>query len=241
MINYPLTALTVCVALFIISFPAYAQKVVVENFSALDCPQSYDSEDNIAQIIKDNKDVLVISCHVKLSGEETKYSFPVCAEKKSRYVQRYTFANQASPTIAINGTYLTKGYYPKIVTSGINMARVESSLANLPLKIENDILSTQLPAQTEKGYYEIWFYAYDRQEAEPIDIQASALNPAQTRVVTFNNVVKKVKRLGSWNGSGESISIPLKDLDTDGYAILVQGVRAGPLLAAGYIEPDKSL
>jgi len=220
--------------------PAYAQKVIVENFSALDCPQSPDSEENLKKMIEDKKDVLVLSCHVKVGQEDTKFSKPLCAEKKSRYTTQYILNNNAAPTIVINGTYLTKGFYPKIVNSAVNMALAENKIKSLTLKIENQVLTATLPDQGEKGYYEIWFYAYDKAEIVPFEVQASALNPAMTYPVKYSNVVKHVHRLGTWNGLGESIAIPLKDVNTDGYAIIAQGVRAGPVLAAGYIEPDRA-
>lgn len=238
MIKHALLPLFVLVSM-VAALPAHAQKVVLENFSALDCSQSPDSEDNIGQILKDQKDVLVISCHVKLSGDETEFSKKVCSEKKSRYLMNYTLMNHASPTIIVNGTYMTKGFYPKIVSSAVNMARVEDNILNLPLKIDNDILTAELPDQGEKGYYELWFYAYDKLETRPITLPGSALRVEKKFDVGFHNVVKTAKRLGSWDGRGETISIPLKDLKTDGYAILAQGFRAGPILAAGYVEPPK--
>lgn len=238
MIKHALLPLFILISV-VAALPAHAQKVVLENFSALDCSQSYDSEDNIENILKDQNDVLLISCHVKLANQDTEFSIKACSEKKSRYLMHYIHVNHASPTIVVNGTYMTKGFYPKIVSSAINMALVENSIISLPLKIESDILTTELPDQGEKGYYELWFYAYDRLEERPIITPASALNVEKTRMVRFHNVVKKVKRLGSWDGRGETLSIPLKDLDADGYAILAQGFRAGPILAAGYIEPPK--
>lgn len=238
-----MTSHTICIAiitlLLLAPVSAHAQNAIIENFSALDCPQSPDSEANLKKIIEEKKDVLVLSCHVKVNKEDTKFSNPLCAEKKSRYISRYLLNSNAAPTIVVNGTYLTKGFYPKIVNSAINMALAENEIKPLPLKIENGILTTTLPDQVEKGYYEIWFYAYDKAEIVPFEVKASALNSAFTYPVTYNNVVKHIKRLGTWNGLGESIAIPLKDTNTDGYAIIAQGVRAGPVLTAGYIEPDK--
>lgn len=62
------------------------------------------------------------------------------------------------------------------------------------------------------------------------------IDPEKIVDVHFTNVTKHIKLLGVWHGRAETISIPLQDLDTDGYAIIAQYRNAGPVVAAGRLE-----
>lgn len=222
---------------------ASAQSVVLENFSATDCLDAHDNEPTIEKILNENEDVLVLSCHTRITDDESLFYKKECSDRKLSYLSRYYLSTYSTPTIVINGRYNTKGQYPHIITSGVSMARAEDKLLSIPVQINEGIFSAALPEMKNGIPYELWFFAYDNEEIisvpqpdEDTDDFSNPLGIPETKDVRFVNVVKEIHRLSDWDGKPESIAIPLKNITTNGYALIAQEAGNGSIHAAGYIN-----
>jgi hypothetical protein len=82
------------------------------------------------------------------------------------------------------------------------------------------------------------------QPAAPCDVLLVGYLPEATSKVTRGenagrelrefNIVRSIRKLGSWQGAGESFSVPLKTLtgDAGAVAVLVQQRDQGPIIGA---------
>lgn len=59
--------------------------------------------------------------------------------------------------------------------------------------------------------------------------------------ITFTNVIKKGKKLGLWNGNGETININIDDKQYDGYALIAQESNFGPIKLIAHYENPKAI
>jgi hypothetical protein len=127
-----------------------------------------------------------------------------------------------TPQMVINGVAHVNGSDRPGIERAIVKIRKESAPLSLPVKasITGDKLTVSLPAREGVGSGEIWLCPVTR--AVPVKIGRGE-NRGQT--ITYTNVVRRWTKLGDWNGKEQTLSVPLKDLQTgdiDSVAVMVQ-------------------
>ena len=230
--------------ILISSAPLKAQTVVIENFGSIGCTDSVVNEENIGKILKNNDNVLVLSCHTRMGSEENAYSMKVCRDRKFKYLSSMPTTPSSTPFIMINGRYDTKGYYPKVVSSGAKLAAKENPLIPFEIQLNGRTLIASLPELENTEDMELYFFAYMKELHHGVEVsphyhdeQGNEIDIPEILDIKFHNVVRVLKHLSAWSGNAETLEIPIKDSDYDGYAIIAQHKNLGPLVAAGYIEP----
>lgn len=238
--------------LMMISLPAFAQNVVVENFVSEKCGIVPDSEKNLQSIKKSQDDVLILTCHLDESLGVSADIAKACQARKFAYLNRWFYPDAGSPTIIIDGAHKTRGLYEKIVSSGVNMARAEYDLSQINMRISDGMIIAELPQIPIDNTAELWVVAYDYSRssiisvpAEPDENHAHDENGEHTETpvplenintnVEFMNVVKAMKRLDSWSGAPETIRIPVNNFKADEFAIVAQGANLGDIIAVGTV------
>jgi hypothetical protein len=227
---------------------AFAQAVILENFSSAQCNASPQSDENIKALLEKDKDVFLLTCPIALgsgnSGDQK--TSELCSERMIGYVLQYPLTRMPStPNIVVNGRYQTVGTYPKIFESAIKLAHFEKNVMPISLHVKDNSVDADLPPLDDFQNYDLWFFAYDKSMTVTYERNDHTHGPDGSDIVsektlkipyTFQNAVKFLKNLGEWSGAGENIVVPLHDFKADGFVILAQEKNYGPVIAAGRYE-----
>ncbi len=139
-----------------------------------------------------------------------------------------------TPQLVINGVAHVNGGDKPAIERAITRIRKDVAPLSLPIKasISGDRLTVSLPAREGSVPGEIWLCPTTR--AVPVKIGRGE-NRGQT--IVYTNVVRRWTKLGDWNGKEQTLSVPLRDLQTgdiDSVAVVVQsGASTAPRAMLG--------
>jgi hypothetical protein len=148
-----------------------------------------------------------------------------------------------TPQAVINGSVQALGSDRAAIERGIKQSHGNKTTLSLPLTmtLDNGRLTVMAPAAAnENAGAEAWLCPVTKSVAVAI---GRGENSGQT--FTYHNVVRRWVRLGVWNGSAATWSIPLADFKSDGVdavAVIVQSGSAaapGPMLGAAFMSLDE--
>ena len=116
--------------------------------------------------------------------------------------------------------------------SGVNalIEKYADHAKNLALEwvFNGDELEVKLPSGS--GNATVWLIDIDR--TKDVDIQRGENTG---RIITYHNVVRKIRSLGEWTGDERTVALNLAEMRAegrDGCALIVQEKGYGPMLAA---------
>jgi len=200
------------------------QPKVVELFTSQGCSSCPPANANLIKI-SNRKDVLALSFSVTYwdyLGWKDTYGKPEFTQRQVTYEPALKQAGPFTPQMVVNGASTVVGN---------DLSEVESLLAQAaPLKGPALAFSEgriEIGAGAEHANADVWLVRYDPQvEAVPV---ARGENGGAT--LQHTHVVRRLDRLGTWDGSKTSFSLPTKvaGLKT---AVLVQRPEGGPILSA---------
>ena len=139
-----------------------------------------------------------------------------------------------TPQMVVNGVAHVLGSDRSAIERGIAQSRKAAAPLALEIKasIAGDKLTVSVPAKDDNSSGEIWLCPITT--SVPVKIGRGE-NRGHT--VTYTNVVRRWTKLGEWNGKAQTLSVPLKDLQTgeiDQVAVMVQsGSAAAPKVILG--------
>jgi hypothetical protein len=148
-----------------------------------------------------------------------------------------------TPQAVVNGTVQALGSDRAAIERAIAHSHGNKATLSLPLTVtlDNGRLTVTAPAgATETGSAEAWLCPITKSVAVAI---GRGENNGHT--FTYHNVVRRWVRLGVWNGTSATWSIPLADFKTDGVdavaVILQSGASSapGPMLGAAFLSLDE--
>ncbi|NLS18632.1 DUF1223 domain-containing protein [Rhizobium sp. P40RR-XXII] len=200
------------------------QPKVVELFTSQGCSSCPPANANLIKM-SNRKDVLALSFSVTYwdyLGWKDTYGKPEFTERQVTYEPALKQTGPFTPQMVVNGASTVVGN---------DLSEVEKLLAQAaPLKGPALAFSgdhIEIGAGAEHANADVWLVRYDPQvEAVPI---ARGENGGAT--LQHTHVVRRLDRLGTWDGSKTSFSLPNKvaGLKT---AVLVQRPEGGPILSA---------
>ena len=129
-----------------------------------------------------------------------------------------------TPQAVINGVAHALGSDGAAIDAAIRATRTDPSTLAVPVRllIEGDRLDVKIaPAADAAGAGEVWLC--ELAKAVPVPIGRGENGG---RTIVYHNVVRRWVRLGEWNGSEHSFSVPVAELaenGTDALAVIVQG------------------
>ncbi len=227
---------------------AHAQSAIVENFTAANCVDSQKLEPAMMTLTHDNPDILVLGCHFSINPEPTEFSDQACLDRKMQYGLKNRLAGFETPFIVVNGIYSTNWKYKNIVSSAVNLARADHELFPLPLNFEDDKLVSALPATALDNTLELWLFSYNFEGVAHIAPDEEEMDENHKgffgkfpktppgKDIKFHNIVNKFTKLGDWDGTPETITIPLNGDNSDAYLLIAQEKNEGPILGSGKLE-----
>lgn len=218
--------------------PSDPNLVVVELFTSQGCSSCPPADAFLGKLAK-RSDVLALSLHVdywNYIGWSDPFSSPATTARQRAYSQslghRYVF----TPQMVIDGKIQEVGSKTAKVTRAITLAKRQT-----PSKLRIKVVSkgagkaaVQLPASkpsaSATASATVWLVGFDNLHTTPI---TSGENSGRT--ISYHNVVRAIRPIGSWGGNATEISFDLThrgDAEFENCAIIVQRGRAGPILGA---------
>lgn len=210
----------------LLSASALAQPVVIELFTSQGCSSCPPADAFLGELAR-RPGIIALAYHVDYWDElgwKDRFAIPEATRRQQGYVRRLARSGPFTPQIVVSGdTSLV----------GSNRAAVEGAIAG-----DRDALAVVL--SKSEGNLQIQFPEAWR---EPMDVYlASYLSEATDKIARGENahrtlkhfnVVRSFKRLGTWNGKPQRMTVALAGLPRDASAVAVilqrknQGAVAG--------------
>jgi hypothetical protein len=234
--------LGVCAIVAIIR-PAHADpRAVVELFTSQGCSSCPPADKIIGELAKDPS-VIALSMPIDywdyLGWKDTLADARFSARQKA-YSQMRGDRDVYTPQVVVNGSVHMVGSDLAGIESAIGDTDKADSVMSVPVSMT--LVGKQINvsvAASRKGpavsHGEVWICSVSK--AVPISI---GRGENRGREVTYYNVVRNVLKVGDWNGSAASWTVPLENISREGVdaaAVYVQdGSRdkPGPMLGAAY-------
>jgi hypothetical protein len=222
-------------SLLVLALPLAAEArppVVVELYTAQGCASCGEANAYVAKLAE-RKDVLALTFPVDYwdyLGWADTFAKPEFAERQKAYVAKLSLREPYTPQVVVDG---------RAEAAGLKSDRVEM-LVREAERAPRDPPDIRFigPRRVDVGYGrapkgggEVWLIRYDPREQD-VAVK-SGDNRGQT--IEHKNVVREVKRLGSWRGKPAAYRLP--EVTDDGLksVIILQAGRGGRVL--GVAQP----
>ncbi len=234
------SALSICAIVAVVR-PAMAEpRAVVELFTSQGCSSCPPADKLIGELAKDPT-VIALSMPIDywdyLGWKDTLADARFSARQKAYSLMRGD-RDVYTPQVVVNGSFHVVGSDRAGIERAIDVTRESDGVMTVPvsIKLSGKQISVSVAASKEPSAHgEVWICSISR--AIPIAI---GRGENRGRELTYYNVVRNVLKVGDWNGSAGSWTVPLENISregVDGAAVFVQqGSREhpGPMLGAAY-------
>jgi len=233
--------LGVCAIVAIIR-PAHADpRAVVELFTSQGCSSCPPADKIIGELAKDPS-VIALSMPIDywdyLGWKDTLADARFSARQKA-YSHARGDRDVYTPQAIINGSIHVIGSDRAGIEGAIDNTRKTTSAMSVPvtMSISGKQLNVSVAASKAPtvAHGEVWICSVSK--AVPISIHRGENSG---REITYHNVVRNLLKLGDWNGSSGSWSVPLENISREGVdaaaAYLQDGNhdKPGPILGAAF-------
>jgi hypothetical protein len=235
-------ALGVCAIVAIVR-PAVAEpRAVVELFTSQGCSSCPPADKIIGEMAKDPS-VIALSMPIDywdyLGWKDTLADARFSARQKAYSLMRGD-RDVYTPQAIVNGEAHVIGSDRAGIERAIGATRKSAGVMSVPvsMKLSGGHITVSVADASESPaamHGEVWIYSISK--AVPIAI---GRGENRGRELTYYNVVRNVLKVGDWNGTAGSWTVPLENISRDGIdaaAVFVQDgsrERPGPMLGAAY-------
>jgi hypothetical protein len=235
-------ALGVCAIVAIIR-PAHAEpRAVVELFTSQGCSSCPPADQIIGELAKDPS-VIALSLPIDywdyLGWKDTLADSRFSARQKA-YSNMRGEREVYTPQVVVNGSAHVIGSDRARIESAIEDTKKADGVMSVPIsmtlagkQINISVAASGKGAATAHG--EVWICSISK--AVPIAI---GRGENRGREITYHNVVRNLLKVGDWNGSSGSWTVPLENISREGVDAAVVFVqdgnrdKPGPMLGAAY-------
>jgi hypothetical protein len=235
-------ALGVCAIVAIIR-PAHADpRAVVELFTSQGCSSCPPADKIIGELAKDPS-VIALSMPIDywdyLGWKDTLADARFSARQKA-YSQMRGDREVYTPQVVVNGSAHVVGSDRAGIESAIGATEKTAGVMSVPvtMTVAGKQITVSVAASTRGPalmHGEVWICSISK--AVPISI---GRGENRGREVTYHNVVRNLLKVGDWNGSSGSWTVPLENISREGVdaavVYLQDGNRdkPGPMLGAAF-------
>jgi len=235
-------ALGVCAIVAIIR-PAHAEpRAVVELFTSQGCSSCPPADQIIGELAKDPS-VIALSLPIDywdyLGWKDTLADSRFTARQKA-YSNMRGEREVYTPQVVVNGSAHVIGSDRARIESAIEETKKADAVMSVPISMT--LAGKQINisvAASGKGpaaaHGEVWICSISK--AVPIAI---GRGENRGREITYHNVVRNLLKVGDWNGTSDSWTVPLENIYREGVDAAVVYVqdgnrdKPGPMLGAAY-------
>jgi hypothetical protein len=222
-------ALGVCAIIAVIR-PAHADpRAVIELFTSQGCSSCPPADRIIGELAKDPS-VIALSMPIDywdyLGWKDTLADSRFTARQKA-YSQVRGDREVYTPQIVVNGAVHVVGSDRSGIENAIDLTTKADGVMSLPItmtqtgkQINISVPASGKPAAAMHG--EVWICSISK--AVPISIGRGENGGRQ---VTYHNVVRSLLKVGDWNGTSGSWTVPLENISRDGVDAAVVYIQDG--------------
>jgi hypothetical protein len=235
-------ALGVCAIVAVVRPAAAEPRAVIELFTSQGCSSCPPADKVIGELAKDPS-VIALSMPIDywdyLGWKDTLADARFSARQKA-YSRMRGDRDVYTPQVVVNGEAHVIGSDLAGIERAIDVTRESDGVMSVPvsMKLSGKQITVSVAAAniaSAASYGEVWICSISK--AVPISI---GRGENRGREVTYHNVVRNVLKVGDWNGSAATWTVPLENISHDGIdaaAVIVQDGnrdRPGPMLGAAY-------
>ena len=237
-------ALSLCAVVAVIR-PASATdpRAVVELFTSQGCSSCPPADKLMGELSKDDPSIITLSMPIDywdyLGWKDTLADSRFSARQKA-YSHMRGDRDVYTPQAVINGSAHVIGSDRAGIESAIDETEKTGGVMSVPVTMSVTGKQINVSVAASRGgpttmHGEVWICSISK--AVPIAIGRGE-NRGQE--ITYHNVVRNLLKVGDWNGSPNSWTVPLENISRDGVdaaAVYVQDGnrdKPGPMLGAAY-------
>lgn len=214
--------------------------VVVELFTSQACPACPDA-DVIAAELDSDPNIIVLSWPVDIwdyLGWEDTLASPENTRRQAQYNGRFGLRWPYTPELVVDGRSHLAGNQREDVLTRIEEARADDRM-HVPLRVRMHdgrliINVGNAPDATFNALGTIWLISYRDHD----DVEVGA-GPNAGRTLSYVNVAERAVPISQWGGSPvilrHELDPPVGEMP-DGYVVLLQEHRNGPILGAARLR-----
>jgi len=213
---------------------------VVELFTSQGCSSCPPADAFLGELSR-RDDVIALSVHVDYwdyIGWKDIFALPQNTERQRDYQSRLNLRYVYTPQIVVHGTWQAVGSSRSEVQRQIEAAK---KLQQIPVSLKPAGTGTMkvsigAAALARGEEAAVWFVAIDREHETAIRRGENG-----GRTLKYFNVVRKFNRIATWRGEALNLDVPVPARGTpggDGCAVLVQSLKTGHILGAGFMTAD---
>jgi hypothetical protein len=223
--------------------PAHADpRAVIELFTSQGCSSCPPADKILGELAKDPS-VIALSMPIDywdyLGWKDTLADARFSARQKA-YSQVRGDREVYTPQVVVNGSAHVIGSDRAGIENAIDTTKQTEGVMSVPVTMTQSGKQINVSvAASSKGpaamHGEVWICSVSK--AVPIEI---GRGENRGREVTYHNVVRNLLKVGDWNGSSGSWTVPLENISregVDGAVVYVQDGnrdKPGPMLGAAY-------
>ena len=206
--------------------------VVVELFTSQGCNSCPPADAVLGELTRET-DVLALSFHVTYwdrLGWPDSFGLKASTDRQEAYAERLGLSGLYTPQMVIGGRIDAVGSQRRRVLEAIELLRSHPK-PGPAIAIREGRLELEASAD---GPCTLWLMAFDR-----VHDVAIGRGENRGRTIRYQNVVRAIVDLGSWDGSATTRPLPLERLaaqQRDAVAVLVQRQADGAIVAAQRID-----
>ncbi|MBY0381121.1 MAG: DUF1223 domain-containing protein [Xanthobacteraceae bacterium] len=213
-------------------------RAVVELFTSQGCSSCPPADKIVGELAKDPS-VVALSLPIDywdyLGWKDTLADSRFSARQRAYSIMRGD-REVYTPQVVVNGVTHVLGSDRKGIDAAVEKTRREDGIMTVPVKMlkADGHIDISVPATTGQ-HAEVWICAISK--SVPITIGRGENHGKQ---VIYHNVVRDMLKVGDWNGTASSWSVPIENVSRNGAdaaAVFVQDGnrdRPGPMLGAAY-------
>jgi len=211
--------------------------VVVELYTSQGCSSCPPADAYLGKLAKQDN-IIALSFHVTYwdyLGWKDPFALKAATKRQRAYSRHFRRGFVYTPQMVIDGQSEVVGSRQFSVDRAIGKATQRTDKITVSLKKGADgKVHAALPMRQASGAAEratVWMVFFDKRHTTDIRRGENG-----GRKLTYHNVVRKMVRLGSWDGEKKTMALPAAEPGRDGCAVLVQSDQTGRILGAAVMS-----
>ncbi len=211
-----------------------SQPIVVELYTSQGCSTCPPADAYLGELVR-REDVIALSFHVNYwdyIGWKDPFASAESTGRQRAYARALRQSYVYTPQMIIDGRVHEVGTKRAAVERRLDGLRAgqKSKLAVRFSRNDEGGLSVTIPSANRHQRAAVWMALFDRSHTTEIKRGEN-----RGRTLTYYNVVRRISRIGTWEGAEITIpiSLPAAEMGArDGCVVIVQSESLGPILGA---------